>query len=60
MLAVQDPKMKAIAMQQPKAFLDEYALYETVLAQAEKAGLDNKALTKRNLPWLGVRSWRRA
>ena len=37
MLAVQDPKMKALAMQQPKAFLDEYALYETVLSRSPAA-----------------------
>ena len=49
MLAVQDPKMKALAMQQPKAFLDEYALYETVLAQAEKARLDQQSPYKEKL-----------
>jgi parvulin-like peptidyl-prolyl isomerase len=49
MLAVQDAKMKALAMQQPKAFLDEYALYETVLAQAEKARLDQQSPYKEKL-----------
>lgn len=45
----QDGKMKALAIQQPKAFLEEYALYETVLAQAEKARLDQQSPYKEKL-----------
>src|SRR5215218_1409056 len=49
MLEAQEPNMKALAQSKPKAFLEEYALYETVLAAAEKAGLDQQSPYKEKL-----------
>ena len=49
MLEAQDPKMRSLASSQPKAFLEEYALYETVLAAAEKQGLDQQSPYKEKI-----------
>lgn len=49
MLEAQDQNMKSLAQRQPKAFLEEYALYETVLAAAEKAGLDKQSPFKEKI-----------
>src|SRR5688572_24040446 len=42
-LEAQDGNMRSLAEKQPKAFLEQYALYESVLAAAEKAGLDKQS-----------------
>ena len=57
MADAQDATMKAMAQQQPKAFLEQYALYESVLAAAEKVGWTSKALSKSGLRWLGAKFW---
>ena len=49
MAEAQDPAMRALAVQQPKAFLEQYALYEAVLAAAEKEGLDQQNPFKEKL-----------
>ena len=41
-LEAQDATMKAVAERQPKAFLEQFALFEMVLGAAEKAGLDQR------------------
>lgn len=48
-LAAQDGKMRSIAERQPKAFLEEYALYETILTAAEKAGFEQKSPFKERI-----------
>jgi parvulin-like peptidyl-prolyl isomerase len=42
MIEAQDPNMRALAEKQPKVFLEQYALYETMLQAAEKAGLEKQ------------------
>jgi parvulin-like peptidyl-prolyl isomerase len=49
MLESQDANMRAMAQQQPKAFLEQYALYETVLNAAEKAGLEKQSPFKERI-----------
>ena len=49
MLEAQDPNMRALAQKQPKAFLEQFAMYETVLAAAEKAGLDQQSPFKERI-----------
>jgi parvulin-like peptidyl-prolyl isomerase len=49
MVQAQDPRMRALAQQQPKAFLEEYALYDAVLSEAEKAGLDKQSPFKEQI-----------
>jgi hypothetical protein len=48
-LDAQDGAMRTLAEKQPKAFLEQYALYETVLAAAEKAGLDKQSPFKEKI-----------
>jgi foldase protein PrsA len=43
LMEAQDQGMKAMAATQPEAFLEQYALYESVLVAAEKAGLAQKS-----------------
>lgn len=43
MIEAQEGNMRAMAVTQPKAFLEQYALYESVLAAAEKAGLEQQS-----------------
>ena len=57
MLEAQDANMKGLAKQQPKAFLEQYALYETVLAAPKRQDWINKARSKSKLPWRAARSW---
>ena len=49
MADAQDGNMKAMAQQQPKAFLEQYAMYESVLSEAEKAGLDKQSPFKERI-----------
>jgi hypothetical protein len=48
-LEAQDGAMRSMAESQPKAFLEQYALYEGVLAAAEKAGLDKQSPFKEKI-----------
>jgi len=48
-LEAQDPSMRAVATQQPKAFLEQYALFENVLTAAEKAGFDQQSPFKERI-----------
>lgn len=41
--------MRAMAEKQPKTFLEQYALYENVLAVAERAGLDKQSPFKERI-----------
>jgi parvulin-like peptidyl-prolyl isomerase len=43
MAEAQDGHMKVLSEQNPMVFLEQYALYEAVLAAAEKAGLDKQS-----------------
>jgi hypothetical protein len=49
MVEAQDANMRALAQQQPKAFLEQYALYDAVLTAAEKAGLDKQSPFKERI-----------
>jgi parvulin-like peptidyl-prolyl isomerase len=49
MLEAQDPNMRALAEKQPKVFLEQYALYETILQAAEKAGLEKQSPFKEKI-----------
>jgi parvulin-like peptidyl-prolyl isomerase len=48
-LEAQDPTMRTVAERQPKAFLEQYALFENVLTAAEKAGLDQQTPFKERI-----------
>ena len=48
-LDAQDATMRTLAEKQPKAFLEQYALYDLVLAAAEKAGLDKQSPFKEKI-----------
>jgi parvulin-like peptidyl-prolyl isomerase len=48
-LEAQDGNMRTMAEKQPKAFLEQYALYEGVLAAAEKAGLEKQSPFKEKI-----------
>ena len=49
MAEAQEGQMKALSQQNPKIFLEQYALYEAVLAAAEKAGLDKQSPFKERI-----------
>jgi parvulin-like peptidyl-prolyl isomerase len=49
MAEAQEGHMKALSQQNPKVFLEQYALYEAVLAAAEKAGLDKQSPFKERI-----------
>ena len=49
MLEAQDGQMRGLATRNPKAFLEQYALYEGVLGAAEKAGLDQQSPFKERI-----------
>jgi hypothetical protein len=49
MVEAQEGTMRAMAETQPKAFLEQYGLYETVLTAAEKAGLDKQSPFKEKI-----------
>jgi hypothetical protein len=48
-LEAQDAQMRGLATRDPKAFLEQYALYEGVLGAAEKAGLDQQSPFKERI-----------
>ena len=48
-LEAQDATMRVVAERQPKAFLEQYALFETVLNAAEKAALDQQSPLKEKI-----------
>jgi parvulin-like peptidyl-prolyl isomerase len=49
MAEAQEGHMKSLSQQNPKVFLEQYALYEAVLAAAEKAGLDKQSPFKERI-----------
>ncbi|HYP06394.1 MAG TPA: peptidyl-prolyl cis-trans isomerase [Bryobacteraceae bacterium] len=48
-LEAQEGQLRALAEKQPKAFLEQFALYEGILAAAEKAGLDKQSPFKEKI-----------
>ena len=49
MVEAQDATMRSMAETQPKAFLEQYGLYETILVAAEKAGLEKQSPFKEKI-----------
>lgn len=49
MVEAQDSGMRSLAQRQPKQFLEQYALYESVLQAAESAGMDQQSPFKEQL-----------
>jgi hypothetical protein len=49
MVEAQDGNMRSMAETQPKAFLEQYGLYETILVAAEKAGLEKQSPFKEKI-----------